>query len=390
MNVLWFIPTYGDGRYLGTSIGGRPSDFAYLKQLAQAIDSLPFAGALLPTGRACEDAWVVASALISTTQRMKFLVAVRPGLTLPGVAARMAATFDRLSGGRLLINVVTGGDPVELAGDGLHLAHDDRYALTDEFLTVWRRLLGQETVDFTGSYIDVKGARQVFPPLQQPYPPLWFGGSSSAAHRVAAKHADTYLTWGEPPAAVAEKVADVRRRAEALGRSVRFGIRLHVVVRETESEAWAAAEDLLRYVDESAIARAQADFARMDSEGQRRMSHLNHGNREALEISPNLWAGVGLVRGGAGTALVGDAATVADRLQEYADLGIDSFILSGYPHLEEAYRTAELLLPRLPLEPIDESVVTRSADPLMFGPFGDASAHDVPNHAPSSRSTAAV
>ena len=390
MNVLWFIPTYGDGRYLGTSIGGRPSDFAYLKQLAQAIDSLPFAGALLPTGRACEDAWVVASALISTTQRMKFLVAVRPGLTLPGVAARMAATFDRLSGGRLLINVVTGGDPVELAGDGLHLAHDDRYALTDEFLTVWRRLLGQETVDFTGSYIDVKGARQVFPPLQQPYPPLWFGGSSSAAHRVAAKHADTYLTWGEPPAAVAEKVADVRQRAEALGRSVRFGIRLHVVVRETESEAWAAAEDLLRYVDESAIARAQADFARMDSEGQRRMSHLNRGNREALEISPNLWAGVGLVRGGAGTALVGDAATVADRLQEYADLGIDSFILSGYPHLEEAYRTAELLLPRLPLEPIDEYVVARSADPLMFGPFGDASAHDVPNHAPSSRSTAAV
>jgi len=390
VNVLWFIPTYGDGRYLGTSIGGRPSDFAYLKQLAQAIDSLPFAGALLPTGRACEDAWVVASALISTTQRMKFLVAVRPGLTLPGVAARMAATFDRLSGGRLLINVVTGGDPVELAGDGLHLAHDDRYALTDEFLTVWRRLLGQETVDFTGSYIDVKGARQVFPPLQQPYPPLWFGGSSSAAHRVAAKHADTYLTWGEPPAAVAEKVADVRQRAEALGRSVRFGIRLHVVVRETESEAWAAAEDLLRYVDESAIARAQADFARMDSEGQRRMSHLNRGNREALEISPNLWAGVGLVRGGAGTALVGDAATVADRLQEYADLGIDSFILSGYPHLEEAYRTAELLLPRLPLEPIDEYVVARSADPLMFGPFGDASAHDVPNHAPSSRSTAAV
>lgn len=386
MNVLWFIPTYGDGRYLGTNIGGRPSDFAYLKQLAQAIDALPFSGALLPTGRACEDAWVVASALIAVTQRMKFLVAVRPGLTMPGVAARMAATFDRLSGGRLLINVVTGGDPVELAGDGLHLAHDDRYALTDEFLTVWRKLLLQETVNFTGNHIDVRDGQQVFPPLQTPYPPLWFGGSSTAAHRVAAKHADTYLTWGEPPAAVAQKIADVRQQAESQGRSIRFGIRLHVVVRETTSEAWAAAEDLLRYVDESAVARAQADFARMDSEGQRRMTHLNHGSRESLEISPNLWAGVGLVRGGAGTALVGDPETVAERLQEYADLGIDSFILSGYPHLEEAYRTAELLLPRLPLAPVEQQSTQHLVNPLMFGPFGDASSQSLRDRLPAPQS----
>ncbi|MFN5817983.1 MAG: LLM class flavin-dependent oxidoreductase, partial [Pseudanabaena sp.] len=121
MQIFWFIPTHGDGRYLGTSIGGRSTDLTYLQQIAQAVDRLGYTGALLPTGRSCDDAWIVASTLLPVTQRMKFLVAVRPGLMSPGVAARMAATFDRLSGGRLLINVVTGGDPVELAGDGLHL-----------------------------------------------------------------------------------------------------------------------------------------------------------------------------------------------------------------------------------------------------------------------------
>jgi alkanesulfonate monooxygenase len=160
-----------------------------------------------------------------------------------------------------------------------------------------------------------------------------------------------YLTWGEPPEDVAEKICDVRRRAELLGRKMRFGIRLHVIVRETESEAWAAAESLISQLDDATIERAQANFARLDSEGQRRQVALRANgqarSREALEVSPNLWAGVGLVRHSAGAALVGDPCTVAARLREYADLGIDTFILSGYPHLEEAYRVAELLFPLL-------------------------------------------
>ncbi|KAB8142475.1 FMNH2-dependent alkanesulfonate monooxygenase [Chloroflexia bacterium SDU3-3] len=351
MNVLWFFPTHGDGRYLGSDIGGRPVTLEYLQQIAKAVDSLGYAGALLPTGRSCEDAWIIASALLSHTQRMKFLVAVRPGLSSPALAVRMAATFDRLSGGRLLINVVTGGNPDELAGDGLHLAHDERYALTDEFLSVWRGLLAGETVDFAGEHLRVDGGQLLFPPVQHPYPPLYFGGSSPAAVEVAAKHVDLYLTWGETPAQVAAKIAEVRERAAAHGRTLRFGIRLHVIVRETSEEAWASANDLIRYVDDAAIAQAQAAFARSDSVGQHRMSALHHGgSRAALEISPNLWAGVGLVRGGAGTALVGDPATVAERLREYADLGIDTFVLSGYPHLEEAHRFAELVFPLLPLD----------------------------------------
>jgi len=350
MQVLWFIPTGGDGRYLGTGLGGRTTDFYYLEQIAKAVDHLGFAGALLPIGRYCEDPWIVASTLVSITRQMRFLVALRPGLVSPGVAARMAATFDRLSGGRLLINVVTGGDPNELAGDGLHLSHDNRYQLTDEFLTVWREVAQGETANFKGNHLDVQGGKLMFPPIQKPYPPLWFGGSSAIAQEIAAKHVDVYLTWGEPPSLVAEKIAAVRRLAEAEGRTLRFGIRLHVVVRETLAEAWDAANQLIRYVDEDAIATAQVALASNDSEGQRRMVQLHQGNRNALEISPNLWAGVGLVRSGAGTALVGDPDTIADRLLEYQQLGIDSFILSGYPHLEEAYRVAELLFPRLPLE----------------------------------------
>jgi alkanesulfonate monooxygenase len=167
---------------------------------------------------------------------------------------------------------------------------------------------------------------------------------------IAAEHVDVYLTWGEPPAQVAEKIAQMRSLAEAKGRTVRFGIRLHVIVRETSEEAWRAADELIRYIDKDTITRAQNGLAKFDSEGQKRMASLVHGAVNNLEISPNLWAGIGLVRSGAGTALVGDPQTVAERLLEYADLGIESFILSGYPHLEEAYRVAELLFPLLPLQ----------------------------------------
>ncbi len=358
MDIFWFLPTHGDHRYLGTTQGGRKPSFPYLKGVAQAVDDLGFSGALLPTGHYCEDAWMAAASLIPLTQRMKFIVAVRPGLMSPGVASRMAATFDRLSNGRLIINVVTGGSQADALADGLHLNHDDRYALTDEFLTVWRGLMQGEMVDFRGEHLDVQGGNLRFPPVQGPYPPLYFGGSSAAGLQVGAKHADVYLTWGEPPAQVEEKVRAVRRLAEAQGRTVRFGLRLHVIVRDTKRKAWDAANELIEHLEDETIARAQGAFAGSDSVGQRRMMALHGGKRDALEVSPDLWAGVGLVRGGAGTALVGDPDTVAMRMQEYADLGIDTFIMSGYPHLEEAYRVAELLFPRLPVSAPQDILAT--------------------------------
>ncbi len=369
MQILWFIPTHGDGRYLGTSIGGRSVNFDYWRQIAQAVDQVGFTGALLPTGRSCEDAWVLASTLVTHTKKMKFLVAIRPGLMSPGLAARMAATFDRISGGRLLINVVTGGDPIESAGDGLHLNHDQRYQLTDEFLTVWREITSGKISNFVGDYLQIEDGKILFPTVQKPYPPLWFGGSSAIAQEIAAKHVDVYLTWGERPEQVAEKIKRVKNLAAEEGRTLKFGIRLHVIVRETESQAWDAANDLIRYVDEDAINKTQQAYARMDSVGQQRMRELHNGSRENLEISPNLWAGIGLVRGGAGTALVGDPDTIAARMREYTDVGIETFIFSGYPHLEEAYRVAELLFPRLPLDNL------LTVEPQLLSPFGEVLAN---------------
>uniref|UniRef100_UPI0026EA499C LLM class flavin-dependent oxidoreductase n=1 Tax=Lonsdalea britannica TaxID=1082704 RepID=UPI0026EA499C len=255
--------------------------------------------------------------------------------------------LDRLSNGRALFNLVTGGDLDELAAEGLFLNHEERYEASAEFTHIWRRVLEGETVDFDGKHIQVKGARLIFPPVQQPRPPLYFGGSSDAAQDLAAEQVELYLTWGEPPAQVKEKIEQVRAKAAAQGRTVRFGIRLHVIVRETTREAWQAADRLISQLDDDTIAKAQQALGRYDSVGQQRMLALHGGKRDKLEISPNLWAGVGLVRGGAGTALVGEPETVAERIQEYAALGIDTFILSGYPHLEEAYRVAELLFPHL-------------------------------------------
>ncbi|PNG25238.1 FMNH2-dependent alkanesulfonate monooxygenase [Methylocella silvestris] len=371
LNVLWFIPTHGDGRYLGTTQGGRDTNFAYLSQVAQAADSLGYFGVLLPTGRSCEDSWVVASALAPLTKQLRFLVAVRPGLSSPTLAARMTATLDRISEGRLLINVVTGGDPAENAGDGIFLNHDERYEVTREFLTVYRALLAGERVNFSGKHIKLEDGHLLFTPRQAP-PPFFFGGSSAAANDVAAEHVDKYLTWGEPPEAVAAKLKVVRAAAAARGRNISFGIRLHVIARETTEAAWAAADKLISHLSDDTIAAAQKVFSRLDSVGQARMAALHGGRRDRLEVSPNLWAGVGLVRGGAGTALVGDGATVAARIQEYADLGIDTFILSGYPHLEEAYRVAELVLPRLRLN----HGVRKAELSVNTGPFGETIAND--------------
>ena len=378
MKIFWFIPTHGDSRYLGSAEGARVVDLNYLKQVAQAADSLGYEGVLIPTGRSCEDPWVVASALSSVTTRLKFLVAVRPGLHQPALAARMAATFDRLSSGRLLINLVTGGDQAELEGDGVYLDHGARYEQSAEFIRIWREIIRNshegKSYDFDGKHLSVKGAKLLYPSLQQPHPPVYFGGSSPAAHDLAAEQVEAYLTWGEPPADVAKKVIDVRARAAKLGRTVKFGIRLHVIVRETDADAWAAADALISKLDDQTVATAQSVFAKMDSEGQRRMAALHDSgkkrSRADLEISPNLWAGVGLARSGAGTALVGDAQTVAARIQEYADLGIDIFVLSGYPHLEEAYRFAELVFPLLPLE-----VQSKLSGGSLFGPLGEVVAN---------------
>ncbi|MBD2214638.1 LLM class flavin-dependent oxidoreductase [Nostoc linckia FACHB-104] len=349
MEVLWYL-TAPDGPYPWTKKGARKIDYAYMQQLARGIDHLGYSGALLATG--VHDTWVLGSSLIPFTERMRFLIAVHPGLLSPTLFAKMAATFDQFSKGRLLINIINGTSNT-MAANGLHLSHDERYAHCDEYLTVWRKLMAGETVDFEGEYVNVKKAKVGLPAVQSPYPPLWFGGSSEAALEVAAKHIDTYLTWGETPPQIAERVATMRSLAAKYGRTLRFGIRLYVIVRETEEEAWKAADWLLQRMDEESVANIQKMLNSGDSIGQQRMLKFHGGqipkNVRDLEIYPNLWAGLGLVRPGPGTAVVGDPKTVAARLQEYADIGIETFIISGIPLIEEAYRVADLLLPLLPI-----------------------------------------
>jgi alkanesulfonate monooxygenase len=351
LDLFWYLPTHGDGPYLGTDERHRPATFGYLKEIAQAADRVGFKGVLLPTGTRCEDAWITAAALLPLTDRLRFLVALRPGSGSPALFARHAAALDRIGNGRALLNVVAGGDPGELAGDGIFLDHAARYRQTDEFLTVWRQILSGEHVDFDGDFIRAQGSQLSFPAIQQPHPPIWFGGSSDAGIAVAAKHADVYLSWGEPPGQLAEKITQVRREAALQGRSIRFGLRIHLIVRETEDEAWAAADRLISRVTDDVIEAAQKDFREnSQSVGQQRMTALHEGRRDRLVVGPNLWAGLGLVRGGAGTALVGSAENVAERLREYQDLGIDTVIASAYPHLEELFNVSELLFPQLGLE----------------------------------------
>lgn len=370
LSLFWFIPTQGDGRYVGSDVGHRPADYGYLREVAIAVDRLGFEGVLLPTGKGCEESWIVATALATATERLKFLVALRPGVTSPAFAARQAAALDRISGGRLLLNVVVGGDPSELAGDGVFLEHDARYDQAAEFLTIWRRMLAGETVDFEGAHLKAQGAQLAFPPVQTPHPPLWFGGSSEAAIELAADQTEVYLTWGEPVEQVAEKIGRVKAAAAKRGRTLRFGLRIHLIVRETAEEAWAAADRLISKVSDDAIAATQAKAAESDSVGQKRMTALHNGSRANLKVAPNLWAGLGLVRKGAGTALVGDPATVAERLREYQAVGIDTVIASGYPHLEEAHTVAELLFPELGIA----GTGGRGAHGTIAGEFGVRSA----------------
>ncbi|WP_327669308.1 MULTISPECIES: LLM class flavin-dependent oxidoreductase [unclassified Streptomyces] len=386
VHLHWFLPTGGDGRTLvdrhafsggalerspgGPISGVRAPDLDYLVQIAKAAEQLGFEAVLTPTGTWCEDAWLTTVALAQHTERLKFLVAFRPGVISPTLAAQMASTYQRLTNGRLLLNVVTGGDSAEQRRFGDHLDHDQRYARTDEFLSVVRGVWGgssQDPFDFAGEHYRVDGGYTALPP--EPQPEIFFGGSSAAAGPVAARHSDVYLTWGEPPQQVKEKIDWIRSLAEREGRTVRFGIRLHSISRDSARDAWATADRLLDDLSPETVAAAQAALGRSESVGQQRMlalhgGDLHGGERESLEISPNLWAGIGLVRGGAGTALVGSHAEVADRIEEYHALGIEHFVLSGYPHLEEAYWFGEGVIPELTARGLVEPVTHRAGVPL--------------------------
>ncbi|WP_033340837.1 LLM class flavin-dependent oxidoreductase [Catenuloplanes japonicus] len=348
MTFHWFLPTSGDGDQAGAATvtaGAAPHRRAagveYLAEVGRAAEEAGFHSALTPVGAGCPDPWIVCAAVAQRTSRLGLLVAVRAGFALPTLVAQQAESFQAISGGRLALNIVTGGDPAEQRAYGDFLDHDARYARTGEFLQVLRGALAGGPFDFHGEHYRVERGGLRAP--ADPAVPIYLGGASPAAVQVAAAHADAYLLWGEPLPAVAGRIARFKATTD---RPVRFGLRIHVLARETADEAWGEATRLLAGMSPERIAAAQARFARMDSVGQSRMTRLHGGTADGLTVAPNLWAGVGLVREGAGTALVGSYDEVAARLDEYTEAGVDEFILSAWPHLEEATRVGRHVLPR--------------------------------------------
>ena len=349
LRVHWFIPSHGDGRDLtrregAKTIQRRPTP-EYLGQVARAADALGFDSALVPFGLFCEDPWLVAAVLSRETSRLRFMIALRPGLMSPTLAAQMAATFQRISGNRLAFNIVIGGDADEQHRYGDWLDHDQRYARAEEFLTVVRQAWQGKPADFAGEHYRTSGA--MVAGNRAPFPEVFIGGSSQAAQRAAIRHGDVYLSWGEAPPQTAERVEKFRASAAEHGRELRIGVRFNIITRDSAEEARAEADRLVSRLDPELAAQAQRRFSRSESEGQRIMAGLHGGRADALDIYPNVWLGYGLARPGAAATLLGSHEQVAERIAQYYELGVHDLILSGQPHVEEAYRFGEGVLPLL-------------------------------------------
>jgi len=323
--------------------GLRPAAMPYLASIAQCAEDRGFHALLLGAGFGQRlEAFTTAAALLQHTNTIKALVAVRPGFYHPAVAAKLAATVDQHSAGRLLLNVVTGGVPSDLAKYGDTLAHDERYLRTDDFLEVLRKLFSSRTpVDHYGPYFRCEGALLSYGLVGSLGGRIYFGGLSEPAREVAARQADTYLMWGLPVNEVADVIKDMVRRADRHGRQLRFGVRINLVSRPSDEEAWARVDEMVAGADLDVMRAVRQET---DSVGQQRMFALAE---KGSTRGATYWTGLAKFRVGSGTALVGSYSVVAAELQRYISVGVDTFILSGAPHLEECERVGEAVVPLL-------------------------------------------
>jgi alkanesulfonate monooxygenase len=352
----WFIPIDGDGAHIGTERAERPPSFEYLREVVQAAEEEGYYSLLIPTRFAnglfderapLAETWTMATALAAVTRRIRFLVAVRPGFISPGLFAQMAATFDQISHGRLDINVVPGGIQGEFERLGEQSDHARRYSRAEEFVAAVRALWASaEPVWFDGEFIQLRGAFVSPGPVGASGPlgrgpQFYFGGASQNALGLAGRQADALLAWIQPLAALADLLERARAAFDAAGRRPVFGLRSHLVVADTEDAAWRAAEGLLERAVETVKGQRQAVFAGSPMVGQQAQVRTVADHR----LGAHLWNGISTVRVNCGTAIVGTPEQVADELLAYWRLGVDEFILSGYPHLEECRRVAASVLP---------------------------------------------
>lgn len=344
-DYLWFCHLAHDGEYLGTkALPPRQPTLAYLSSLIETAGEMGFSSLLTAVNyHMHHETWTAAMALLARTQGAGLLIATRPGIYHPAQFAKMAATAQNLFPGRVRINMVMGSSSAERAMYGDFADKDAQLARTRDYLKLLRRLWQETPVDFDSPYFPVRGA--VLEPKPTPPIPLYLGGASLEAQQLAAELADVYLMWADTAEVVAERVASVRALAAAVAREVRIGLRVHVIVREREDAAWQVAERLISRIDPAVRAAFVSSHTQVESAGQRRQIAL--ASTDNLVVEANLWAGIGLARSGVGLAIVGSPAQVAAKLKRYEALGIDTFILSGYPHLDEARRFGELVMPLL-------------------------------------------
>ncbi|GAA0908192.1 LLM class flavin-dependent oxidoreductase [Pseudonocardia zijingensis] len=340
---LWYVPNTVEPGHRGDDTVDGWGSLDYSVRLAEAAERHGWGGALIGAGWGRPDTFTVATAIAARTTRFRPLVAIRPGYWQPAHFASAAATLDRLSGGRLAINVVTGVDDLAAYGDG-EFDPARRYDRTREFLRLVRRLWSEDGVTFEGDFYRVRDSTLSPKPVGGAHPRLYFGGASSAAEEVAATEADVQLFWGEPLAGIAERIDRLRELSRTLGREhppMEFGLRITTVVRDTTDEAWRAAE---AKVAQMAGRRDEPLRGSHDgSVGQRRLRELAERGDvldSCLYTAPGRYGG-----GGAATTwLVGSAEDVAAALRRYADLGVTRFVLSDTPYLPEAERVGDRLL----------------------------------------------
>jgi alkanesulfonate monooxygenase len=346
--VSWFAALCDDDyEFLGLPDPKLQSSFEHCGDIARDAERLGYDNILLPSGYALGiDSIAFAAAIAPMLKRMRLLVAVRCGEMWPPQLARQLASIDRMLGGRLTINIISS----ELPGETL--ASKPRYARTVEVMNILRALLDGEALDTAGEHYRLKLDPPRVRTMSGRCPPLYFGGLSEDAREAAAAAADVYLMWPDTMDKVAEIVADLKARAAAKSRRLKFGYRVHIVVRETEREARAAAERLLSKLDARDGDAIRARSLDSQSVGVRRQAELRGASSDQGYVEDNLWTGIGRARSGCGAAIVGDPDQVLAKLNAYRALGIEAFILSGYPHRREADLFARHVLPRLDHGPL--------------------------------------
>ncbi len=342
----WFLPMRRDNRFFGGDSHPRVADRDYIGDVARAAERSGFTSLLVATSHASGDTWLTAAAAAAVTERIRFIVAFRAGYSLPTLIAQQIESFSELHDGRIDINVVTGSDVPEQAAYGDTVGKAARYARTAEFIEILRKELAGERYDYAGEHYTITGGGR---PRDLPRKPeIYFGGLSPESTDVGAQQADVQLMYGETPSMVREHVERVGERAASFGRTVRFGIRIQVISRDTHDEAVAATDKILARLSPERVAAAQVRLAERASIGQQRVQSLNPGriDRDALWPHPGVWSGLGLIGGGGGsTALVGSHEEVAQTIDDYRTAGISDFIVSGSPLLEEAYNVGENVVP---------------------------------------------